>query len=84
VHMKLRHTESEGLTGCENAEFENDIFIVSDGTHFDLAKLVCLIAENPDCGADWDEYEFRCLSKSFSPKFFAGPFAPHQVKFFVE
>jgi hypothetical protein len=56
-----------------SCEIENEIFCISDGKEIGLAMWVNLCKEDPDCGADHDEYDFKCLGSYIKSKYWVGP-----------
>ena len=44
-------------------DLKDHIFIVSDGCEMTLARWVDLCSEDPDCGADQDEFDFLPIKK---------------------
>lgn len=54
-------------------DLEDEIYCISDGKQIGLAIWVNLCKEDPDCGADHDEYEFKCLGRFIESKFWVGP-----------
>jgi len=57
-----------------SVEDEDEYFIVSDGNNLSLARWANLCADNPNCGADQDEYEFKKDMYDFvDPIYWYGP-----------
>jgi hypothetical protein len=54
-------------------DLQDEIFIVSDGKNIGFAVWVNLCSEDSECGADQDEYDFKCLSGFIEINFWIGP-----------
>lgn len=53
---------------------QDDYFLVFDGEKFSIARWANLCSDNPDCGADQDEYEFKKDHFPYvEPVFWFGP-----------
>jgi hypothetical protein len=55
------------------------IFVVSDGEKMGLARWADLCCDDPECGADWDEFDFKLITSPwFKIKYWYGPiFGPN-------
>lgn len=52
----------------------DEYFLVSDGKKISIARWANLCSDNPDCGADCDEYEFKTgVYPYLEVKFWKGP-----------
>ena len=53
---------------------QDELYIVSDGEKISLARWSCLVSDNPECGADHDEYEFKNdIYPYVVPRYYWGP-----------
>lgn len=69
----MKWNDSNIIYPKQTCEIQDEIFCISDGKEIGLAIWVNLCSENPDCGADQDEYDFKIIGGFIEPKFWVGP-----------
>ena len=62
------------------SDFRDFIFIVSDGIEMTLARWIDVCVEDPNSGADADEFEFLPM-KSLEIRYWYGPICAHMQEF---
>jgi hypothetical protein len=65
-NSKVDYPESD----CKN---EDEIYFISDGILFGIARWANLAKENSEGGHDCDEYDFINLGEYIEPKYWNGP-----------
>ena len=65
--------DSSKIYPKQTCDLQDEIFCISDGQTIGLAIWVNLCSEDPECGADQDEYDFKVFGDYIEPKFWIGP-----------
>ena len=72
--MNIMWIELEKKCPKQTCQLRDFIFIVSDGEKLGLARWADLCADDPDCGSDQDEFDFKLItSPFFIIKYWYGP-----------
>lgn len=75
----MKFNESKKIMPESTHNLINEIFCVSNGKDFALARWANLADEHPEGGYDFDEFDFKPYGCYVEPLFWAGPIAGSDI-----